>query len=320
MNSIAQRAFFPVACALMMVMQSSVALAQVGGLGGAADQLKRKLPDLIGGRPPISTSLSDASRADASKDGFTPQESPRSLMMLGRASNGGFVLEPGYFIMQAQSYCLMAGTHGPGGGDGYLYAPVKGAADDVVLAIVRNSVGHPEIEQQDIQALLWAVLARAKFEDLSPDLRETAGRLLTGRQLATLNRTALDVVSGNALTDALGGVPEPLRQIAQAEANLRRMMTTPGASFAEMERVAVLSGAAPLGQGSRDVPSGRWSVHPDGYYVRYIPSGYSSTRVEIWVPQDSPAVGKEFDPATHIAIPGNTARQRLIQSGRAQAK
>ena len=65
---------------------------------------------------------------DASKDGFTPQESPRELMTLERTSNGGFVLEPGYFIMQAQSYCLMAGTHGPGSGDGYLDAPVKGAA------------------------------------------------------------------------------------------------------------------------------------------------------------------------------------------------
>ncbi len=113
-------------------------------------------------------------------------------------------------------------------------------------------------------------------------------------------------------------MPEPLRQIAQAEAQLRQMLTTPGTSFAEMERVAVLSGAAPLGEGSRAVPSGRWSVHPDGYYVRYLPSGYSSTRVEIWVPQGSPSVGKEFDPATHIAVPGNTARQRLIQSGRAQ--
>lgn len=320
MNSIAQRAFFPVAGALLMVMQSSVAVAQFKGLGGAADHLKGKLPDLLGGSRPISTSLADASRADASKDGFTPQESPRSLMTLERTANGGFVLEPGYFIMQAQSYCLMAGTHGPGGGDGYLYAPVKGAADDVVLAIVRNSVRHAEIEQRQIQALLWAVLARAKFEDLSPELRATAGRLLTARQLATLNRSALDVLSGNALTDALGGVPEPLRQIAQAEANLRQMMTTSGATFAEIERVAVLSGAAPLGQGSQVVPSGRWSMHPDGYFVRYIPTGYSSTRIEIWVPQGTPVLGKEFDPATHIAIPGNTARQRLIQSGRAQTK
>jgi hypothetical protein len=149
-------------------------------------------------------------------------------------------------------------------------------------------------------------------------IKATASRLLTPRQLAGLNRSALDALSGNALTDALGGVPEPLRQIAQAEAQLRQMLTTPGATFAEMERVAVLAGAAPMGPGSIDIPSGRWSIHPDGYYVRYIPSGYSTTRVEIWVPQGSPSAGKEYDPATHIAVPGNTARQRLIQSGRPQ--
>ena len=140
------------------------------------------------------------------------------------------------------------------------------------MTIVRNSVNRPEIPQQKIQQLLWAIIARAKFEDLQGDIKAVASQLLTPRQLAGLNRNALDVLSGNA----------------------------------------------PLGPGSREVPSGRWSVHPDGYYVRYLPSGYSSTRVEIYVPQGSPSVGKEYDPATHIAVPGNTARQRLIQSGRPQ--
>ena len=292
--------------------------AQFGGIGGLGDKLKSKTPNLLGGKAPITTSLPDAKWADASKDGFTPREPERSLMTLQRTPNGGFVLQQGYYSIQDQSYCLKAGTHGPGGGDGYLYAPPKGPAEDAVMTIVRNSVNHPEIHQHDIQSLLWAIIARAKFEDLQPNLKAVASRLLTPRQLASLNRSALDILQGNALTDALGGVPEPLRQIAEAEAQLRQMLTTPGASFAEMERVAVLSGNAPLGPDSQNVPSGRWSIHPDGYYVRYIPSGYSSTRVEIWVPQGSPAVGKEYDPATHIAVPGNTARQRLIQSGRAQ--
>jgi hypothetical protein len=302
----------------LIALSAVSASAQLGGLGGITDKLKKKTPNFLAGKPPITTSLPDAIWGDASKDGFTPREPQRSLMTLQRTPGGGFVLQPGYYIMQTQSYCLKAGTHGPGGGDGYLYAPPKGPAEDAVISIVRNSVQHPEIEQHDIQLLLWAIIARAKFEDLQAQLKATATKLLTPRQLAALNRNALDVLSGNALTDALGGVPEPLRQIAQAEAQLRQMLTTPGASFAEMERVAVLSGAAPRGEGSVEVPSGRWSLHPDGYYVRYIPSGYSSTRVEIWVPQGSPAVGKEYDPATHIAVPGNTARQRLIQSGRAQ--
>jgi hypothetical protein len=309
--------FTRIVATALFVAVSSAGAAQLGGLGGLGDKLRGRIPSLTD-RQPITTSLSDARWGDATKDGFTPREPQRSLATLQRTPNGGFVLQPGYYSLQVQSYCLKAGTHGPGGGDGYLYAPPKGPADDAVMTIVRNSVNRPEIPQQNIQQLLWAIIARAKFEDLSNDLKATASQLLTPRQLASLNRSALDILQGNALTDALGGVPEPLRQIAQAEAQLRQMLTTPGASFAEMERVAVLSGAAPMGPGSQQIPSGRWSLHPDGYYVRYIPSGYSSTRVEIWVPQGAPAVGKEFDPATHIAVPGNTARQRLIQSGRAQ--
>ncbi|HEX5702514.1 MAG TPA: hypothetical protein VFX97_04795 [Pyrinomonadaceae bacterium] len=317
-KSVSKYVFVSLAVTCFMLATSASAFAQLGGLGGLGDKLKKKTPNLLGEKAPITTSLSDAKWGDASKDGFTPREATRSLMTLQRTPNGGFVLQPGSYEMQTQSYCLKAGTHGPGDGDGYLYAPPKGPAEDAVMTIVRNSVNRPEIPQQNIQALLWAIIARAKFEDLQSELKATASQLLTPRQLASLNRSALDVLQGNALTNALGGVPEPLRQIAQAEAQLRQMLTTPGASFAEMERVAVLSGNAPLGPGSQNVPSGRWSMHPDGYFVRYIPSGYSSTRVEIWVPQGSPSVGKEFDPATHIAVPGNTARQRLIQSGRAQ--
>src|SRR4051794_21490483 len=304
-------------CALMLLaVCAGLASAQLGGLGGLGDKLKKKTPNLLGDKQPITTSLPDAKWGDSSKDGFTPREPERSLMTLQRTPNGGFVLQPGYYMFQDQSYCLKAGTHGPGGGDGYLYAPPKGPAEDPVMTIVRNSVNHPEIHQHDIQLLLWAIIARAKFEDLSPELKATAARLLTPRQLAGLNRSALDTVS--SVANHFGGLPEPLRQIAQAEAQLRQVLSTPGASFAEMERIAVLSGNAPMGPGSQDIPSGRWSAHPDGYYVRYIPSGYSTTRVEIWAPQGSPAIGKEYDPATHIAVPGNTARQRLIQSGRPQ--
>src|SRR5918999_6194941 len=235
--------FVSLAATCFMLAASASTFAQLGGLGGLGDKLKKKTPNLLGEKAPITTSLPDAKWGDASKDNFIPREDARSLMTLQRTPNGGFVLQPGYYELQTQSYCLKAGTHGPGDGDGYLYAPPKGPAEDVVMTVVRNSVNRPEIHQHKIQALLWAIIARAKFEDLQPDLKATASQLLTPRQLASLNRSALDVLQGNALTDALGGVPEPLRQIAQAEAQLRQMLTTPGASFAEMERVAVLSGA-----------------------------------------------------------------------------
>jgi hypothetical protein len=191
--------------------------------------------------------------------------------------------------------------------------------DEIVMAVVRNSVNKPELHQHDIQVLLWSIIARAKFDDLQNKIKIVATQLLTPKQLVKLNGGALGLIPDAATQKAMNEAPAPIRTVLEAEAKLRQMLTSATSSYEEMERVAVLTGAAPLGEGSRDVPSGRWSIHPDGYYVRYIPSGYSSTRVEIWVPQGSPAVGKEYDPATHIAVPGNTARQRLIQSGRAKA-
>jgi hypothetical protein len=308
----------PVLFAVLAVLTlMDIGFAQLGRIGDAAGKLKKHTPgvsSILEGKPPITTSLSDATFGVDSTDG-TPS-GVRPLMSLQRTLWGGFTLRPGYYEMQTQSYCLKAGTHGPGGGDGYLYAPPLGPAEDAVVSIVRNSVSHEEIPQHEIQLLLWAIIARAKFEDLSTQLKATAARLLTPQQIALLNRGALDMVPGPVLQEALSKAPAPVRATLEAEATLRRMLTTGSSTFAEMERVAVLSGMAPLGEGSRNVPSGKWSLHPDGYYVRYIPSGYSSTRLEIWVPEGSKAAGREFDPALHVAVPGNTARQRLIQSGR----
>ncbi len=296
--------------AITVLAISFSASAQLKGLGSKL--LKGKDPLQIS-KPPITTSLEDAKWGQADKDGFTPREAERSLMTLQRTPNGGFVLQPGYYSMQTQSYCLKAGTHGPGGGDGYLYAPPLGPMDDIVMSVVRNSVNHPEIHQHDIQVFLWAIIAKAKYEDLDSKIKLTAARLLTPRQLASINRTGLDILPESVQRKAMDEAPAPLRAVLEAEAKLRSMLTTSGTSFEAMEAVAVLSGIAP---GTSEVPSGRWSLHPDGYYIRYKPSSYSSSRVEIWVPQGSSAVGKEYDPATHIAVPGNTARQRLIQSGR----
>lgn len=286
--------------------------AQFGMLGDLAKRAGVSMPSLR--KEPITTSLPDARWGDPSQDGFVPREPKRNLAELQRTLNGGFVLQPGYYSFHDQSYCLHAGTHGPGNGDGYLYAPPLGAAKDAVITIVRNSVQHPEIDQHTIQALLWAILSRAKLEDMSNEHRAAAAQLLTPRQLAGLNRGVLDMLSSGPIADNL---PAEVRAVLRAEADLRQMLTTPGTSYSELERVAVLAGMAPVGAGSRDVPTGRWSHHPDGYWVRYLPSSYTNTVVEIWVPADAPGAGKEFDPATHIAVPGNTARQRLIQSGRA---
>lgn len=301
-------------------MVATSAEAQFGGLGGTVVRnLPVKtpaVPNLLSGPAPISTSIKDAIWGDAGTDRFTPPVAVRDLTTLPRSAQGGFVLAPGYYRMHAQSYCLHAGTYGPGGGDGYLLGPVKGSAREAVISILQNSVAHPEIQQHDIQLLLWAIVARAKFEDLDTKLKGVAAVLLSKKQLLGLNRSALSVFTNPQLNSITGGMPGPVRTIVEAESRLRGLLTTPGSSYAEIERVAVLGGVAPRGEGSIDVPATRWSKHPDGYWVRYKPNGYSNTWVEIWVPGGSAGVGKVYDPASAIAVPVNTSRQRLAQSGR----
>jgi hypothetical protein len=298
--------------------------AQLGGLGGTVVRnLPVKgpaVPNLLSGPAPISTQIKDAVWGDASTDNFTPAVPVQNLTALPRSPQGGFVLGEGYYRMHAQSYCLHAGTYGPGGGDGYLLGPVKGSAKDAVTSILRNSVAHPEIEQRDIQLLLWAIVARAKFEDLDLRLKGVAAKLLTQKQLLGLNRSALSVFSNPQLNAITGGMPGPIRTVVEAESRMRGLLTTPGSSYSDIERVAVLGGVAPRGPGSIDVPASRWSLHPDGYWVRYKPNGYSNTWVEVWVPKGGKGKGKVYDPGTAIAVPVNTSRQRLAQSGRVFAQ
>ena len=311
------------ALAALAVLGASGAQAQFGTIGkviSAAPIKAPALPDIINGPQPVSTNIKDAVFGDASRDRNSLPGKPLQMTTLPRSPQGGFVLAPGYYVMLAQSYCLHAGTYGPGGGDGYLFAPVKGSAKDAVTSILRNSVAHPEIDQHDIQLLLWAIVARAKFEDLDPRLKAVAANLLTTKQLAGLNRSALGVLTSPQLSAITGGLPGPLRTIVEAESRMRGLLATPGSSYADIERVAVIGGVAPRGPGSIDVPATRWSLHPDGYWVRYKPNSYTNTWVEVWVAPGSKAVGKVYDPGTAIAVPVNTSRQRLAQSARVYSR
>lgn len=293
----------------------AVAPASHAQLGGIIRDLVPgvKLPNLLKGKPPISTSIADAVYGDPNRDNFNPG-TPQPLTSLPLDSKNRFVLTPGYYTMTAQSYCLHAGTYGPSKGDGYLYAPLKGSQQKAVESILRNSVNHPEIEQRDIQTLIWAILSRARFEDLSTEHKVIAALLLSQKQLATLNRNAIDVLTNSQVQSLIGGVPGPVATVLEAEADMRRLLAG-GGSYRELEAVAVLAGVAPLGEGSlTGIPARRWSRHPDGFWVRYDASSYSRTVVEIWVPEN--ATGKVYDPAITVAVPTNTSKQRLGQSAR----
>ena len=116
------------------------ASAQIPGLGRLRDAARGAVANpaarLLEGEPPITTGIDDAVFGVDAAEGFAEAApAPRPLASLTRTPNGGFVLEPGYFEMHTQSYCLKAGTHGPGGGDGYLFAPPMGPATSMTSGL-----------------------------------------------------------------------------------------------------------------------------------------------------------------------------------------
>lgn len=245
------------------------------------------LPDLeqlLRGEPPITTSLNDAVTGVPFLDDFNPTLfTPVSA--LSRGPNQGYLLRPGLFAFEAQSYCLNAGSYAPGKGEGYLYAPLKGSRAGVIASLLRRSRDHPKIAQRDIQTLIWAILARTRLSDMPPRMLAVATQLLTPQELFEVNGGALALIPENLLRQMMARLPKPIQQVLEAEARLRSLLTQANATFEQLEQAAVRFGVAPKGEGSREVPEGRWSYHPDGYFIRYYPHGYSTTRIEVYVPE-----------------------------------
>ncbi len=294
--------------------------------------------------PPVTTSFADAVTEEVQLDSFNPPDDLFFPMAeMPRGEDGSYRLEPGLYRLDAKGYCIKAGTYGPSKGSGYLYAPLQGPKADIVRSVLQRSADQPNIPQQDVQVLLWAIIARAKLSDMPEDRQQTARQLLTLEELFNLNGGALGLIPNTEFRNALGKMPEEIRKVYEAEQDIRRLLTTDlDAPYEELERLAVLTGTIPEKHKIRDIPSGRWSYHPDGYFVRYLPSGYSRMRYEVFVPTriERDATGKitslgagkkggqlvdrpsaiYFHPTRNVAVPANTMGQRLVSGGVPQQK
>ena len=261
-------------------------IPKVPKVPGITDKITDKLPGLdkiLKSDPPVTTNLKDAITEVSILDDYEPASLDFLWMGdLPRSKKGAFKLErPGLFEFTAQSYCLKAGTHSPGQGNGYLYAPLKGPQGDIVGNVLRNSYEHPEIEQSKVQVLLWAIIARTKLTDMSRENQLTASKLLTPEEMFELNGGALALVPDDMKKEAFDKVPEEVRTVLEAEAKLREKLTSVESKYEDLERIAVLTGEVPTGKDSRAVPSGRWSYHGDGYFIRFFPSGYQRDKIQI---------------------------------------
>lgn len=274
---------------LLTVIVTGVMTAQLPSLPKIPKGITDKIPDLskiMEGEPPITSSIDNAVTGLSFLDDFDP---PVFIPMtvLPRTTEGAFVLErPGLYAFRAKSYCLKAGTYAPTRGDGYLIAPLEGPKSNPVRKLLHATYTHPDISQREIQVLLWAIIARTKISDMPRDYQMTAAKVLSPKEIFDLNNGALGLVPEDMMDEAFEGVPPAVRSILEAEARLRQKMTQGETSYEELEQVAVRFGTAPASEDDQYIPAGRWSFHPDGYFIRFFPEGYTNNNIQIYVPRD----------------------------------
>jgi len=265
-------------------------------LGGIVDQVKnraereaREAAEQAVAKTlfPLEVDSADPRRTNPYLDRYAPARFG-DMSALPRTQSGGFVLRPGAWRFTAQSYCLSAGHYEKPGGAGYMSGPITGKMAPYVRSILGASHGAPDIPQRHIQRLLWGVLSGVEIREMNAASQAAAATLLTPEQISDLNGGPAGFVPYELSSRALRKLPRSARDAYNAQRRLRIAAANPRSSYADLEAIAVRGGVAP--RSDDDIPAGRWSWHPDGYFIRYDSSSYSKTVVEIVVPERSSVV------------------------------
>ena len=233
-------------------------------------------------------------------------QKPQSLMDLPQTQNGGFVLAPGFYEAEFKTYCLQPGTPDPSQGDAYLQGPVTGYRKDIIESVLLNSRERPELDQKNIQLLLWSVVSGSNFNKLSHPVQADAMKLLTPKQVFTLKGGIAGVIKTVASST----------KIFNADNGMQRLFETGITSYESFERLAVLNEPSQIMR--TGVKYDQWYRQKENYYVRYFPASYKKVRIQVYVPGDLMDAGGKvdgeyvvFDPTGQQASPAFTNAQRL---------
>lgn len=258
------------ACATMVLSSELLERAQAQSLESLVDQNASWEPNKS-----ITTTIKDA----------LPPATLRGLDdTLIQPIPDDWVFTPGHFRSDVRSYCLHAGTYGPTKGDGYLICPLKGSRASVIRNILERTRQFPNIEQTDVQRLIWGIEDGAQWDSFDNEYKARVAPLLTGPEIAILNlQPKVSDLTGEVKKRFGGLIPGGAKKMVDQYAELRNKITDTRISYAELESVAVKTGVAPWGKDSRkDIEPGVWAAVGDGFYMRAFPQGYSTTTLEVF--------------------------------------
>jgi len=226
---------------------------------------------------------------------------PLSLMDLPQSQDGEIILSEGFYEADFKSYCLQPGTPSPSDHDAYRQGPLTAYRRDIVETILRNSLTRPDLEQRNIQLLLWSVVSGSDYNRLSWEVRATAEQLLSRKQIFEVKGGVLGVVKTVSAVLPQTGALNQMKQLFEMGTN----------SYEAYERIAVLQETSRITRA--EIKTDQWYKQPDGYWLRYFPSGYQHVKVQVYVPKASGSSNNYllFDPVTMMAIPANSNSQRL---------
>jgi hypothetical protein len=231
---------------------------------------------------------------------------PQSLMDLPQTQYGGFVLKPGYFEADFKTYCLQPGTPDPHSGDAYVQGPISGYRKDIVESVLINSKDQNDIEQRNIQLLLWSVVSGSSFNSLSYAVQNDAARLLTPKQIFQLKGGVMGVIKEASYTTGILNSNSAIKQLFETGIN----------SYEAYERIAVRHEQSQIIK--RGVKYNQWYPQKENYYVRFVPESYKKVKIQVYVPDglldaDGKLNGEYlvFDPTGQQGIPTFTNAQRL---------
>ncbi len=227
-----------------------------------------------------------------------------SMIEQPQTEQGSFILKPGFYTADFKSYCLQPGTPDPTPRDAYFQAPVNHPRKEIIETILKNSQTATDLDQRNIQLLLWGVVSRTEFSKLPSPVQYTGRRLLNTKQVFELNGGVMGVVKTVAAVMPSGGTLGDIQQVFNTGVN----------SYEAYERIAVPRTLSQMRK--PEFKLNQWYRHEQGYYVRYYPDGYKKTNIQVYVPETT-ADGENlinyilFDPTSISIAPANTNAQRL---------
>jgi hypothetical protein len=233
-------------------------------------------------------------------------QAPQSLMDLPQTQFGGFVLKPGFYETDFKTYCLQPGTPDPHNGDAYVQGPISGYRKDIIESVLIHSKEQKDMEQRNIQLLLWSIVTGSNFNNLSYSVQTDAARLLTPKQIFELKGGVVGVLKEASYTTGL----------VNSNSSVKRLFETGIHSYEAYEELAVRHDQSQVVR--RGVKFDQWYRQKDNYYVRFVPESYKKVKIQVYVPDglldaENKLNGEYvvFDPTGQQGIPTFTTAQRL---------